>query len=105
MGSGSWKATPTSRKAAIASSTVNVRRWAHALFSEPTPLQAFARLDVPVLYMLGTRSPESALAVARLLVPVLPRVRVVEFDGLGHMGPITHPEVVNDAIMAFLREA
>jgi pimeloyl-ACP methyl ester carboxylesterase len=40
--------------------------------------------------------------VARLLTRVLPRVEVVGFDALGHMGPITHPEIVNDAIGRFL---
>jgi pimeloyl-ACP methyl ester carboxylesterase len=104
MGGGSWDATPESRKPAIAGSMVNVRRWGHALFTEPTPLEAFGRLDMPVLYMLGTESPASSKAVARLLVPVLPNVRVVEFDGLGHMAPVTHPQVVNDAIARFLRE-
>jgi pimeloyl-ACP methyl ester carboxylesterase len=27
---------------------------------------------------------------------------VVEFAALGHMGPVTHPEVVNEAICRFL---
>ena len=69
MGAGSWKQTPGQRRPAIADSGVNVRRWSHALFTEPTPLAAFAALDVPVLYMVGKRSPESAHAVARLLLP------------------------------------
>lgn len=102
MGAGSWEATPAQRKPPIASAVVNVRRWSHALFTEPTPAQAFAALDVPVLYMLGERSPESAHAVARVLVPVLRRVQVVRFPGLGHMAPITHPEVVNAEIVRFL---
>ena len=104
MDRGSWAATPPAKKPAIAESIVNVRRWAHALFSEPTPLERFAQLDVPVLYMLGSKSPESAHAVARLLIPALPNVRVVEFPGLGHLGPVTHPDVVNAEIDKFLSE-
>lgn len=104
MGRGSWDATPPQRRPSIADSVVNVRRWAHALFGEPTPLQAFAALEVPVLYLIGAASPESAHAVARLLVPVLPRVRVVELPGLGHMAPITHPAVVNAEIVKFIGE-
>jgi pimeloyl-ACP methyl ester carboxylesterase len=80
----------------------NVRRWGHALFTEATTLRAIRSLDVPVLYMVGKRSTPSAHAVARLLVNALPRVEVVEFADLGHMGPITHPHVVNDAIGRFL---
>lgn len=105
MGRGSWQATPPPRKPAIADSVANVRRWAHALFNEPTPAQAFAALTMPILYMTGAASPESAHAVARVLIPVLPNVRVVEFPGLGHMAPVTHPQVINDAIDRFLRES
>ena len=105
MGPGSWDATPPQRKPAIACSVVNVRRWSHALFTEVTPAQAFAALDIPVLYMLGGASPESSHAVARALVPVLPCVRVVEFPGLGHMAPVTHPERINVEITKFIREA
>jgi len=54
------------------------------------------------LYMLGTESPLPARAVADVLIPVLPNVQVLEFEGIGHMGPITHPNVVNEAIVAFL---
>ncbi|HVQ04540.1 MAG TPA: alpha/beta hydrolase, partial [Burkholderiaceae bacterium] len=104
MGSGSWDMTPEQRKPAIAASVLNIRRWAHALFTEPTPAQAFAALDVPVLYMLGNDSPESAHAVARVLLPVLRRVEVVRFPGLGHMAPLTHPEVVNAEIARFLSD-
>jgi pimeloyl-ACP methyl ester carboxylesterase len=102
MGPDSWRRIPEARQGPIAASMLNVRRWAHALFNEPTPLDAFRTLDVPVLYMVGTHSPASALGVARLLAPVLPQVEMVELDGLGHMGPLTHPQVVNDAIARFL---
>jgi pimeloyl-ACP methyl ester carboxylesterase len=80
----------------------DVRGWASALFGEPTPLEAFATLTVPVLYMIGKTSPTSSRDVARLLTKTLPRVEVVEFERLGHMGPLTHPDVVNEAICRFL---
>jgi pimeloyl-ACP methyl ester carboxylesterase len=102
MGPSSWDATPDARKAPIAASIVNVRRWGHALLTEPTTLDAFRDLDIPVLYMVGRASPPSSLGVARLLTGALPRVEVKEFDGLGHMGPITHPQQINEAIADFL---
>ncbi len=102
MGAGTWRATPPQRKPAIVDSVTNVRRWSHALFTEPARAEDFAGLDIPVLYMLGGSSPESAHAVARSLVAVLPRVKVVEFPGLGHMAPVTHPEAINAEIVKFL---
>lgn len=105
MGSGTWQRTPDQRKPAIAASVTNVRRWAYALFTEPTPLAAFRSLDVPVLLMVGKRSTPSARGVARLLATALPRVELVEFEDLGHMGPMTHPDPVNDVIARFLERA
>ncbi len=105
MGPGSWAATPPARKPPIAASMANVRRWAHALVTEPAPLAAFRALDIPVLYMVGDRSTASAHGVARVLLPALPRAQALRFEGLGHMGPITHPDTVNAAIQKFLADA
>ena len=80
----------------------NVGGWGRALFGEPATLADWARVDVPVLLMTGSESPASSRGVARLLAQALPRVQVAAFDGLGHMGPVTHPDTVNDALARFL---
>ena len=105
MGSGAWARTPEARKGPIAQSMVNVQGWADALFNEPTGLAALSQLKIPVLYMMGSKSPSSSRGVGRLLLRALPKVQVIEFNGMGHMGPVTHPEVVNDAISRFLEPA
>jgi pimeloyl-ACP methyl ester carboxylesterase len=102
MGEGAWRRMPDQRKGPILESIGNVPRWGHTLLTDPTPLAAFRALDIPVLYMVGERSPSSALAVARLLTSALPDVRTRRFRDLGHMGPVTHPEVVNATIAGFL---
>lgn len=102
MGEGSWARMPAARKLPVAESVANIRRWGHALLTEPTPISAFRGLGVPVLYMTGKRSTAAAHAVAGILVPALPQVELLEFEELGHMGPITHPGVVNEAIVRFL---
>jgi pimeloyl-ACP methyl ester carboxylesterase len=104
MGRGSWDATPAQRKAGVAESMVNIRRWGHALLTDQTPATAFASLDFPILYMLGELSPRSAHAVSEALIPKLQNVKVVRFAELGHMGPVTHPNVVNTEIAKFLSE-
>ena len=105
MGKGTWKQTPEQGKPPIVASVTNVRRWAYALFTEPTPLVAFRSLNIPVLYMVGKRSTPAAHGVARLLATALLRVELVEFKDLGHMGPVTHPEAVNEVIEQFLERA
>lgn len=101
-GPGAWARTPESLKPAVAASVRNIRRWGHALLAEPSRLEEFRALDVPVLYMTGGRTTASASAVTRLLTRTLPRVEVVHFAELGHMGPVTHPAPVNQAIRDFL---
>jgi len=101
MGAGSWQRMPEQRQAPIAAAAVNVRRWRHALVEEATPLAAFGALTMPVLYLVGKRSTAAARAVARELVATLPNVERIELD-LGHMGPVTDPEVVNHVVVAFL---
>jgi pimeloyl-ACP methyl ester carboxylesterase len=102
MGAGSFDRMPERNQAVIAEGVTNVQGWKDALFGEPTPLKAFAGLNVPVLLIVGKKSPPSSRAVAQRLMRVLPRVEVVELEGLGHMGPVTHPEIVNDVIRPFL---
>jgi pimeloyl-ACP methyl ester carboxylesterase len=55
--------------------------------------------------MMGSDSPVSSRSVGRLLTRALPQVQVVEFSGMGHMGPITHSEAVNEVIGRFLERA
>lgn len=102
MHPGAWAQMPEPRKAPIVDSVRSIPLWANALFSEKTPLAAFRELHIPVLYMTGTRSTAAAQGVARILRSALPRVEIVEFQGLGHMGPVTDPAQVNEAIARFL---
>jgi pimeloyl-ACP methyl ester carboxylesterase len=102
MGPGSFDRMPERVQAATADSVRNIQGWKDALFDEPTPLEAFAELHVPVLLLVGTSSPLSSRAVAQRLERVLPEVEMLELEGLGHMGPVTHAQVVNDAIRRFL---
>jgi pimeloyl-ACP methyl ester carboxylesterase len=104
MGPGAWASTPEAHQAPISESIVNVAGWFSALSLDPTPLEAFRSLDMPVLYMVGSESPASSTEVARLIISVLPHVEVVKLDGIGHMGPITHPHAVNEIILRFLEE-
>lgn len=105
IGPGSWAATPEARRPAIAASVHSVRRWAHALMTEPTPLAAVGALQLPVLLMTGDRSTAAAQGVARRLNQVIPNITRIEFPGLGHMGPITDAQLVNAEIARFVLAA
>jgi pimeloyl-ACP methyl ester carboxylesterase len=102
MGEGSFDRMPERNRALIAESVRNVQGWKHALFDEPTPAGAFTALDMPVLLLAGTRSPLSSRAVAQRLARLVPGVERVDLDGLGHMAPVSHPDIVNARIAGFL---
>jgi len=102
MGAGTWAAMPEPRREALATAMSHVKAEWDAAFREPTPLSAFAALEVPVLYLTGSESPASSLEVARLLTKTLPRVTAVDVGGVGHMGPVTHPDRVNALIESHL---
>lgn len=99
---GAWAFTPEKRRAPIAESVRNIERWGYALSKEPTRVGDFAALEMPVLCLIGQHTRNSARAVTSVLTQVLPNVEVVEIPGVGHMGPVTHPEVVNTLIEEFL---
>jgi pimeloyl-ACP methyl ester carboxylesterase len=102
IGPGTWKGLTEVRRSAFATGMSAASPEWHASFHEATPLAAFAAVDVPALLLSGTKSTPPARAITTLLSSVLPRARILELEGIGHMGPVTHPEVVNSAIETFL---
>jgi pimeloyl-ACP methyl ester carboxylesterase len=105
MGPGTWAAMPEPRRETLARAMTTVKAEWDAVFGEPTPLAVFAALDVPVLYITGSESPASSRGVARLLTKTLPRVTAIEIEGVGHMGPVTHPDRVNALIERYLAQS
>jgi pimeloyl-ACP methyl ester carboxylesterase len=102
MGAGAWASMPDTRRRPVATAMRKVKSEWHAVFEEPAPLSAFGALDVPTLCLVGSDSPASSRAVARLLAKTLPRVTEVEIEGVGHMGPVTHPNRINALIEGHL---
>jgi pimeloyl-ACP methyl ester carboxylesterase len=104
MGAGSWARMPEAKREAVVAAMPGVKAEWGAAVDEPAPLAAFAALEMPVLLLGGSASPASAREIARLLAKTLPRVRAVEVESVGHMGPVTHPDAVNALIDEFLEE-
>jgi pimeloyl-ACP methyl ester carboxylesterase len=101
-GAGNWDRMPAERRAPMAASIANVRRWAHALVNDPVQPDDLRALRMPVLLLTGSASTESAHAVVRALQPLLPNATTIELPGLGHMAPVSQPQPVNAAIERFL---
>ena len=101
-GRGTWARMPAARRLGIAATMPkSIAEWP-AAFDQGTPLSAFASLNVPTLLMVGSESPASSRGVARLLAKTLPQVTTLEIAGVGHMGPVTHPDKIDAQIESYL---
>ena len=104
-GAGAWAGMPDARRSLVATAMRKVKSEWHAAFEEPARLSDFGALDVPTLCLVGSDSPASSRAVSRLLAKTLSRVTEVEIEGVGHMGPVTHPDRINALIEGYLEQA
>ena len=102
-GPGTWENIPFQKKLGLSEKIPVVLKNFEALVSEPNALEGIASIQVPTLYLSGRESPASVQVISELLIQKLPCVDVHQFPGLGHMGPITHSEIVNDRIEGFIQ--
>ncbi len=57
---------------------------------------------MPILCMTGAQTRPAPRRIGELLRVALPHARHAVLDGMGHMGPLTHTDVVNRQIVQFL---
>lgn len=70
---------------------------------ERTPHQAYATLEMPVLFLSSERSTPAMERVIDILLGAIPGSRRERIAGASHMGPLTHPNEVNALIAAHVR--
>jgi len=100
-GQGSFSALPPLKQRAFTALLPKVLMEFRAVSGERRITSWLRDFDVPVCLMHGNSSPSSARRVIAFLAALLPRIRRIEF-GAGHMGPVTHPDMVNPEIARFI---
>lgn len=70
-----------------------------SLMSDPTPLDAYRALAMPVRVMTGEHSPVPAQRVDRHLARALAGGRVDVIAGSGHLAPVIDPAAVNRVVL------
>ena len=101
-GEGTWDRLAPVPQQLIASRIGSVIGHFNALFSDSLTRTVLSTLDMPILCMTGAQSRPAPRRIAELLRVALPRARHEVLHGMGHMGPLTHTEVVNRQIVQFL---
>jgi pimeloyl-ACP methyl ester carboxylesterase len=64
--------------------------------------KALGRIDVPTLFLLGTRSPGWMQEGVRRFASLVPGAELVMLEGQGHNAQFQGPEVLGEAVNAFL---
>lgn len=102
VGPDAWSNTPDTVRATVANGMRKVKlEWPNA-FEKAFPADSLRALAMPTLLLTGSGSTLAARSVMHILRDLLPHAELIELPGLGHMGPVTHPQPVNSAIAAFL---
>jgi pimeloyl-ACP methyl ester carboxylesterase len=101
-GAGSWPGFPPERRVGLARRMPVIHAHFAALIRDVVGLRDYRSLDAPVLYLTGRATRMSARRIGELLRYALPSVDSLTFDAMGHLGPVTHPGIVADAIASFI---
>jgi pimeloyl-ACP methyl ester carboxylesterase len=101
-GDGSFGHLPEHHQVKIASQMPKVLMDFEALFSSYLSPSDLNKIDCPVFLIYGLESPAATRQVAHMLSEKLPHVETRELIGIGHMGPVTHRDQINDIIENYL---
>jgi pimeloyl-ACP methyl ester carboxylesterase len=104
-GPGAWDALREDARAEFRRVGWVMHRAVVSLVKDRTPASAYEVVKAPLLLMTGEHSTLAAHAVIRRLSQALPGARVYTVPGAGHMGPLTHSDLVNRAILDFVAVA
>lgn len=102
-GAGSWERMSSARRAAFAQALrANFHEW-DAVMGETTPAEEWARtLPRATLAMHDPATVPPIREIAAILRAACPAWLHREVPGVGHMAPLTRPEVINPIIGSFL---
>ncbi|UJR80200.1 alpha/beta fold hydrolase [Sandaracinus amylolyticus] len=104
-GKGAWDALPEERRASFLRVGAKVYLEVRSLMRDATRADAYRAISAPTLLMHGQRSPIVAHRIVAILGRTIARASVRAIEGAGHMGPITHGDVVERAIAEHLSGA
>ncbi|MDJ0941849.1 MAG: alpha/beta hydrolase [Kiloniellales bacterium] len=102
-GAGTWTAMPEARRAAFAEALrPNLHEW-DAVMGEATALDDWAEmLPQETLVVSARRTVRPIREIVELLREACPAWRYRELAEGGHMAPLTHPDLINPIVAAFL---
>jgi len=101
-GAGSWARLTPKRRDSFARGMPAIQAHFASLIRDTPSLHDYRGVAAPVLYMTGRETRASTRRIGELLRFALPEVEPVSFDAMGHLGPVTHAEIVGTTIARFV---
>ncbi|GHG91613.1 alpha/beta hydrolase [Comamonas sp. JC664] len=102
-GPGAWDALNAETQQAFRKVGWKVYQEVITLSDDRTTRERYGTIAAPTLLLGGARTPAFERRVLERLSQVMPRTELQVFEGMGHMGPITHGPDVNAAILRHVR--
>jgi len=103
-GPGAWERLAEETRASFRAVGWKLFQEVITLAADQTDRATYATITVPTLILGGADSLLTERRVVENLGAALPHATARLFDGMGHMGPISHASIVNAAIAEHLRE-
>lgn len=102
-GPDAWRASAEERKAAFIRGVPVVSHEWNAVFRGDTRSETWATLLPERTMLLSSRAPKRpSREIMELLIDACPAWRLTQISDGGHMAPLTHPQLVNPVVRAFL---
>jgi pimeloyl-ACP methyl ester carboxylesterase len=98
-GADAWQSMADRQHARFANLMPKVGAEFDALIKVGTSATSLASLRMPVRVFCGAQTRSSARRVAELFAEYAPGIRLRLLEGLGHMAPVTHADVVNPLLV------
>jgi len=101
-GPGAWDRLNEETRASMRAVGWKVYQEVLGLTTEKTNRTTYAKITIPTLLLAGETSPMTERRVVERLATALPHATMRVFPGVGHMGPISHASLINEAITTHL---
>ena len=103
-GDGAWNAQQDIQPLLMKGMRSVASKWKADIGLNVSPVVLNALADkIPMLILMGSDSAPAASDLMQRLQKELNHASFIELAQLGHMGPVTHPKIVNAEIEAFLK--
>ncbi len=104
-GAGAWSRLAEETRASMRAVGWKVFQEVITLAADRTDRATYATIAAPTLILGGENTPLAERRVVEHLGAALPNATARLFPGIGHMGPISHAPLINEAIVAHVNAA